>query len=197
MSNKPVNPACLRNQQPIADILQHYLTEQTYLLEIGSGTGQHAVYCAKRLPLLHWQPTELAANIANIELWRQDAALANILAPLVLDIERAWPVTQADNIFTANTVHFISQQAVMALFAGAARLLPSQGLLMIYGPFNKGHQYTSEGNRSLDEWLKTVVNPEAGIKDIDDITRLAADYGLTPVANHTMPANNLMLVFSR
>ncbi|CAH0992404.1 hypothetical protein SIN8267_02524 [Sinobacterium norvegicum] len=197
MVNKPVAEACLRNQQPIAEILQQYLGDQRCLLEIGSGTGQHAVYCAERLPQLQWQPTELAGNIAGIDLWRRDAGLDNILPPLILDLDQPWPQVAADNIFTANTVHFVSQASVDNLFAQAGQRLPVKGLLMIYGPFNQGHQYTSEGNRGLDQWLKTSVNPQAGIKDIGDITTLAAVNNLTLIARHTMPANNLMLVFRR
>jgi cyclopropane fatty-acyl-phospholipid synthase-like methyltransferase len=195
--DKPVSEACLRNQQPIADRLKEYLPEPTFLLEIGSGTGQHAVYCAERLPHVSWQPSDLVAAHEGMNLWLAEANLPNILPPLVLDVEQLWPVEQVDAIFTANTIHYVPWKTVLALFEGAARILSSGSLLLIYGPFNEHGQYTSEGNARLDAWLKSNVHAEVGIKDLDQLKMLAANNDFKLQENRDMPANNRLLVFKK
>ena len=192
---KPVSEACFRNQKPIAEALISYLSEVEFLLEIGSGTGQHAVYCAARLPHIRWQPSDLLAAHQGMNMWLNEANLPNILPPLVLDVEQLWPIEQVDAIFTANTIHYVPWKTVVALFEGAARILSSDGLLLIYGPFNEHGQFTSEGNASLDAWVKSSVNPQAGIKDLDQLKMLAAKLGLQLKDNREMPANNRLLVF--
>ena len=199
--NKPVSEACLRNQAPIADALIKLLPSAARLLEIGSGTGQHAVFCAKALPHISWQPSDLTQHHDGMKLWITEANLANVLAPLMLDVDQAWPdfssTQKIDHVFTANTVHYIAHESVVNMFTGISRLLDKDGLFMMYGPVNINGEYTSEGNVRLDEWLKTCVNPLAGIKDLADIAGLAKDQGLALIDNLAMPANNRLLVFQK
>lgn len=194
---KPFSEACLRNQQPIADALKKLLPNPARLLEIGSGTGQHAVFCAQALPHIQWQTSDLPQHHEGMLKWIEDAALDNVLPPLVLDVDQAWPLIDVDHVFTANTVHYIANTSVVNMFAQVSELLPEKGLFVIYGPVNVAGQFTSEGNAGLDEWLKTCVNPLAGIKDIADIEQLARDQGLALIDNLAMPANNRLLVLQK
>lgn len=197
LSQKPMSDACLRNQQPIATALSTYLKVPGKVLEIGSGTGQHAVFIASQLPHLQWQPTDLADAAPGIELWRRDAGLANVLPAQELDVNRwPWPLEPEafDAVFTANTVHFVSWKTVENLFRGTKQVLVEGGYLLIYGPFNENGQYTSQGNQSLDQWLKQR-DPESGIKDREAVIELAADYGLIYRDSHSLPANNQLLSF--
>lgn len=194
---KPFSEACLRNQQPIADALKKLLPNPARLLEIGSGTGQHAVFCAQALPHIQWQTSDLLQHHEGMLKWIEDAALDNVLPPLVLDVDQAWPLIGVDHVFTANTVHYIANTSVVNMFAQVSELLPEKGLFVIYGPVNVAGQFTSEGNAGLDEWLKTCVNPLAGIKDIADIEQLARDQGLALIDNLAMPANNRLLVLQK
>jgi cyclopropane fatty-acyl-phospholipid synthase-like methyltransferase len=197
---KPFSEACLRNQQPIADALKKLLPNAARLLEIGSGTGQHAVFCAQALPHLKWQTSDLPQHHEGMLKWIEDAGLDNVLPPLVLDVDQAWPDFSAasiSHVFTANTVHYIAWESVVNMFTNVSELLPEKGLFVIYGPVNVAGQYTSEGNAGLDEWLKTCVNPLAGIKDIADIEQLAKDQGLALIDNIAMPANNRLLVLQK
>ena len=199
--NKPISEACLRNQAPIAAALKTLLPDATRLLEIGSGTGQHAVFCAGELPHVIWQPSDLAQHHKGMKLWISEAALNNVLAPLVLDVDQEWPdfdsIQKIDHVFTANTVHYIAHESVENMFSGISRLIPVGGLFMMYGPVNVNGEFTSEGNARLDEWLKTCVNPLAGIKDLASIERLAKDQGLALIDNLAMPANNRLLIFQK
>ena len=195
--NKPIAEACLRNQQPIAEQLAKLLPAAGALLELGSGTGQHAVYCAHRLPHINWQPSDIKQNLTSIKCWVDDAALANVLPAIELDVDQPWPVDRADYVFTANTLHYISLDSVKNLFAGVSNVLPESGLFIVYGPVNEKGEYTSEGNVRLDEWLKSYVNPLAGIKDIELLMSLAASEQLTLVDNIAMPANNRLLVMQK
>lgn len=195
--NKPISEACLRNQAPIADALKQLLPEPARLLEIGSGTGQHAVFCAHELPHIVWQPSDLAQHHRGMELWINESALDNIFMPLVLDVDQNWPQVDVDHVFSANTVHYIAQTSVVNMFTGISRLLASGGLCILYGPVNINGEYTSDGNARLDEWLKTCVNPLAGIKDLADIEALARDQNMTLIDNLAMPANNRLLVFQK
>ena len=195
--NKPIAEACLRNQQPIAEKLAQLLQSPGSLLELGSGTGQHAVYCAHRLPHINWQPSDIQQNLAGIKCWVDDAKLANILPAIELDIDQTWPVQRVDYVFTANTLHYISLDSVKNLFAGVSKILPEKGLFIVYGPVNENGEYTSDGNIRLDEWLKSCVNPLAGIKDIELLESLAALERLTLVDNIAMPANNRLLVIQK
>lgn len=198
ISDKPFSEACERNQQPIAAVLAAYLRKPAKVLEIGSGTGQHAVFIAGHLPHLLWQPTELPDALPGIDAWRQEAQLGNLKAPLALDASRLpWPVAREfDAVFTANTVHFVGWSTVESLFRGAADVLIRGGLMLVYGPFNEGGRYTSRGNEQLDQWLKQR-DPDSGIKDRDAVIDLAAGFGLRHLETHPMPANNELLSFTK
>lgn len=192
---------CTRSQQPIAQALSDILPKRSFVLEIGSGIGQHGAYISQHLPSLTWQPSEMAENLASIELWRQQIQCKNFLPPLTLDVNQAlWPVEQAGAVFTANTVHFVSWRTVQNMFAGVAQVLTAGGLFIIYGPFNYLSAeaidgiYQSEGNKSLDAWLKGN-NPEAGIKGFAQILTLARSHGFELQEDRDMPANNHILVF--
>jgi cyclopropane fatty-acyl-phospholipid synthase-like methyltransferase len=195
--NKPLSEACLRNQAPIAAALKSLLANPARLLEIGSGTGQHAVFCARELPHITWQPSDLVQNHDGMMQWINEAGLSNVLTPLVLDVDQEWPFIEVDHVFTANTVHYIAQTSVENMFAGIRDILAKDGLFMMYGPVNVKGKFTSEGNAGLDEWLKTCVNPLAGIKDLADIESWAKDQDLLLIDNLAMPANNRLLVFKK
>jgi cyclopropane fatty-acyl-phospholipid synthase-like methyltransferase len=198
--NKPISEACLRNQGPIAEALKERLPSMARLLEIGSGTGQHAVFCAQALPHIKWQTSDLLGNHEGMLQWIEDAGLDNVLPPLELDVDKTLPDFNGmsiDHVFTANTLHYIAWGSVVNMFAKVSALLPKKGLFVIYGPVNVEGQFTSEGNAGLDEWLTTCVNPLAGIKDIADIKQLAKDQGLTLIDNLAMPANNRLLVLQK
>jgi len=195
----PLAGACLRNQQPILEVLTLLFAEVDYVIEIGSGTGQHAVYCAAGLPHLIWQPTELEQTIEAVELWRCYAGLANVAEPVVLDVlQHPWPefAQSFDAAFTANTLHFVSWQAAVALFARLKGIMTEKATFAVYGPFNENGQYTSEGNRALDAWLKER-NSQCGIKDLGTIAAMAKTHGWRLQNVNRMPANNLMLVFEK
>lgn len=197
-AEKPFSEACERNQEPIREVLASVLTEPADVLELGSGTGQHAVYFARHLPHLTWQPSDVPEALPGIELWCREARLSNLLDPISLDVTSgAQGVDEAfDAVFTANTVHFVSWDVVRALFAVSAEKLREGGDLLIYGPFNEAGVYTSEGNRRLDAWLHSR-DPQSGIKERGQINELAAEYGLDAMACFEMPANNQLLHFRR
>lgn len=195
--NKPISEACLRNQAPIATALKHLLPEPAHVLEIGSGTGQHAVFCAHELPHVIWQPSDLVQHHDGMKLWINEADLDNVLMPLILDVDQVWPEIQVDHVFSANTVHYIAHESVVNMFTGISRLLATGGLCILYGPMNIDGKFTSEGNARLDDWLKTCVNPSAGIKDLADIESLARAQGMALIDNLAMPANNRLLIFCK
>jgi len=181
---------------PIAGILALYLDAADSLLEIGSGTGQHAVYFAARFPHLRWQASDLAAHLPGIRLWLDEAALPNLLPPLPLDVNGAWPATRFDAVFSANSAHIMSDATVAAMFRGVPRVLEAGGVFALYGPFNYGGAYTSESNARFDDWLK-ARDPQSGIKDFERLDALAQEGGLRLIADHEMPVNNRTLVWRR
>ena len=193
----PVAESCLRNQQPILDVLQQELPADAVVLEIGSGTGQHAAFMAEHLPHIRWQPSEVAENIAGINAWRRHSAVENFLPPLVLDITQdLWPVKQVDAVFSANVVHFVGWHKVRSMMAGIGRVLKNTGLAIFYGPYNYGGQFTSDGNRQLDQWLKSR-DPDSGIKDFEQIVLAARKEKLRLLKDIAMPANNRILIMQK
>jgi SAM-dependent methyltransferase len=145
---KPHSEACERNREPILQVLRQLFTQPGVALEIGAGTGQHAVHFAGNLPHLQWQPTDREENLAGIALWVSEAALPNLRAPLKFDVRDAeWPVPTVDYVFSANTAHIMSWAEVELMFAGVARALRPRGLFALYGPFNRDGRFTSESNR--------------------------------------------------
>ncbi|WP_221798375.1 DUF938 domain-containing protein [Oceanobacter mangrovi] len=194
----PVADSCLRNQQPIAEVLEAELPAHSVVLEIGSGTGQHAVFITQRLPNITWQPSELAERLSVINARRLRSGQANFLPPLVLDVAQdLWPVKQVDAIFSANVAHYISWPKLRSMFAGMGRVLRTSGLAFLYGPYNYEGKFTSDGNKALDEWLKADVDAEAGIKDFEQVVLAARKEKLRLVKDIAMPANNRILVFKK
>lgn len=194
---KPHSDACERNREPILHVLRQWFTQPGTALEIGAGTGQHAVHFATHLPHLQWQPTDCEANLAGIGMWVNEAALPNLRAPLQLDVrDGEWPVQTVDYVFSANTTHIMGWPEVEAMFAGIARVLRAQGRFALYGPFNRDGHFTSESNRAFDASLR-ARDPKMGLRDDQALKALAAGHGLAFATEHAMPANNRLLLWSR
>ena len=192
---KPHSEACDRNRDPILSILKIAFAGAGSVLEIGSGTGQHAVYFGAALPHLTWQTTDLPANHAGISMWLDEARLRNVLPPLVLDVrEEPWPVDGIDAVFTANTLHIRSWPDVGQLVAGIGRILEPGGPVCIYGPFSYHGAHTSESNARFDAMLR-ARDAASGIRNFEEVRELGARNGLAFEADHAMPANNRLLVF--
>lgn len=194
---KPFAESCEQNRDPILAVLREAFADRRRVLEIASGTGQHAVYFAEALPHLNWQTSELPENHAGIQSWLDEAGLANVLPPLALDVNATdWPVGEVDAIFNANTVHIIAWTAVQRLFAGIGRVLEVGGIVCMYGPFNYGGQFTSESNARFDVWLKSR-DPNSGVRDFEALDRLAEAQGLRLEQDVAMPSNNRTLIWRR
>lgn len=192
---KPFAESCEINKHPILEVLKDVFAGRERVLEIASGTGQHAVHFGRALPHLTWQTSELAKNHAGIKAWLDEAELTNVLQPVALDVDDAsWPVTSFDAIFNANTVHIISWPQVKALFAHIARVIEPGGCVCFYGPYNYQGKFTSESNARFDEWLKSR-DPESGVRDFEAIDQLAASHGLSLSNDIEMPINNRTLVW--
>ena len=196
----PFSEACERNKGPILEVLRRWLGESPGLVvEIGSGTGQHAVHFARHLQQLSWQPTETPGNLAGLNARVGVEGPCNLLPPLELDVvQHDWPCVAdgADAVFTANTLHIMSWPEVQALFRGVGRVLRDEGLLIVYGPFRYGGQYTSYSNASFDEALRSR-DPASGIRDFEALDALAVQQGLSLVVDEAMPANNQTLVWRK
>lgn len=193
---KPYAESCDQNRQPILEVLRPLLTECARLLEIGSGTGQHAVFFAEQFPHLRWQTSDVAANHPGIHAWLAEGP-ANALAPLDIDVTRTdWPGLEVDAVFSANTVHIMGWPAVEALFNHLPSVLRRGGRFILYGPFNYHGQYTSESNARFDQWLK-ARDPQSAIRNFEDLDALARANGLFLEADNPMPANNRTLVWVR
>jgi cyclopropane fatty-acyl-phospholipid synthase-like methyltransferase len=195
-TSKPFAPACERNRGPILDVLKQYFPDRRRILEIGSGTGQHAVFFAPAFPNATWQTSELAENLPGLRMWLDEAALPNLPPPIVLDVTGVWPDTRFDAVFSANTLHIMPWSTVEQFFAGLSRLLEPDGLLAAYGPFNYHGTYTSQSNREFDAWLKQR-SADSAIRDFEAVDRLAHAIGCQLVKDHAMPANNRLLVWRR
>ena len=192
---KPYAESSEVNKVPILAVLREIFADRNRVLEIASGTGQHAVYFARELPHLIWQPSELAQNLAGIQAWLDEAQLSNVLAPLAIDVNDArWPVTAVDAIFNANTVHIISWPETERLFAHIARVIEPGGCVCLYGPYNYGGKFTSESNARFGAWLKSR-DPNSGVRDFEAVNRLAASHGLELLHDIEMPSNNRILVW--
>lgn len=194
---KPHSDAYERNRAPILAVLERVFADRHAVLEIGSGTGQHAVHFARALAHLVWQPSEVTENVAGIRLWVEDAALPNLRHPISLDVgDAVWPELPVDAAFSANTFHIMSWPLVEKTIAGLAHLLPAGGLFAVYGPFNYGGRYTSEGNARFDATLK-ARDPASGLRDVEALAVAAGRAGLALAEDNAMPANNRLLVFRK
>jgi hypothetical protein len=191
-------PAALRNRQPIAEVLAQWLPAGGLVLEIASGTGEHAVFFAERFPSLDWQPSDIHPDaLASIAAWREANDLANLRPPLVIDASSPdWPIDEADAVLSINMVHISPWTSALGLIAGAARLLRSGAPLILYGPWLKDDVPIVPSNLDFDADLKRR-NPEWGLRRVEDFAAAAAPSGFTLEATRQMPANNLMLLFRK
>jgi len=208
---KPFSPHCERNQGPILEALRPHFLHCRRVLEIGSGTGQHAVFFAAALPATLWQTSDVDENLPGIRQWIEEAALPNLPAPLAFDVNGPRPLVDGpgpldvdgrppnarfDAAFTANTLHIMSWPEVEALFAALDEVLEPQATLAVYGPFNYDGRFTSDSNRDFDGWLK-MRSAHSGVRDFEAVDVLAKSIGLQLVNDHAMPANNRLLVWRR
>jgi SAM-dependent methyltransferase len=193
----PFSAACERNKDPILEVLRLRFADRTQVLEIGSGTGQHAVYFARELGHLTWHPTEQLVYLADLTERVKLEGPGNLRAATLLDVRQAvWPVRGVDAMFTANTLHIMSWPEVMALFNGIGTVLVPGGVLCIYGPFRYAGKYTSDSNQEFDRMLQER-DPQSGLRDIEAVSLLADQYGLRLDADFDLPANNRLLVFTK
>ena len=191
-------PAVARNREPILAVLRRVLPERGLMLEIASGSGEHAVHFAAAMPDLTWQPTDPDPEaLTSIAAHRAAAQLPNLLPPRVLDAAApVWPVTQADAIVAINMIHIAPWSAAEGLMAGAGRLLAPDRVLYLYGPFREHGRHTAPSNAAFDESLR-ARNREWGVRDLDEVATLADRHGFTLCERVAMPANNLSVVFRR
>lgn len=197
MVDKPCSPACERNRAPILAVLRDRFAARRRVLEVGSGTGQHAVHFAAGMTWLEWQASDREEHLPGIQAWLDEAALPNTPPPLALDVTCGpWPTGPYDAVFSANTLHIMAWPAVEAFFAGLAGVLADEATVVVYGPFNQGGAYTSDSNRAFDAWLK-ARDPLSGIRDVEAVDTLARGIGLRLAADLPMPANNRALAWIR
>jgi SAM-dependent methyltransferase len=191
-------PHVARNRDPILDVLRRVLPQRGLVLEIASGSGEHAAYFAQSLPVLTWQPTDPdAAALASIAAHRDHAGVSNLRAPVLLDVTaEIWPLTRADAIVCCNMIHIAPWVACEGLIAGAARVLPAGGVLYLYGPYRIGGRHTAPSNAAFDADLR-ARDPAWGIRDLDEVTALVESRGLARIDTVEMPANNLSVIFRR
>lgn len=189
-------PATERNKDVIREVLARELPEAGVVLEIASGTGEHALHFAAAFPHLTWQPSDPdEAARASITAWRADAGLPNLAAPLALDVTAPWPIARADAIVCINMIHISPWEATLALFAGAADRLPPGGLLYTYGPY-RFDGVTAPSNVEFERWLHGK-DPRFGVRDVRELTVAAGERGLVLCGAVAMPANNHSLLFRR
>ena len=194
---RPYSQACINNRDPILKVIEPLLQDCARVLEIGSGTGQHAIYFADRMRHLTWIVSDLPANHEGINAWLRDADSPNIHGPLSLDVHSPrWQVGSVDAVFSANTAHIMDVNAVQAMFEGTGRLLSDGGIFLLYGPFCRGGQQTSASNLRFDRFLR-AQDPSMGIRDLDWLKTMAAETGLCLEEEVAMPANNMILVWRK
>lgn len=200
---KTCAPACERNRAPILGVLRGHFGDRQRVLEIGSGTGQHAVHFAAAMPWLSWQCSDLAERLPGIRAWLDEAGLPNTPPPLPLDLSDAgWsrPLmdrpARFDAAFSANVLHIVAWPLVEAMFSGLDAVLAEDATVAVYGPFNYRGEWTSDSNREFDAWLQ-ARDPRSGIRDFEAVDALARAVGLRLVDDAAMPANNRTLVWRR
>jgi len=194
---KFLSEAAERNKLPILEILRTVFVDRNRVLEIGSGTGQHAVYFAPLLNHLAWQPTELPNNLSALQTCCNENPAPNLAKPIRLNVDdEPWLIPAMDAAYTANTLHIVSWQQVCRMFSKVGSLLPAGGVFCSYGPFNRDGGYTSESNASFDACL-CASDPESGLRDIGKLVFQAEANGLFLITDHAMPANNRLLVWRK
>ena len=197
MSTIPFSTAAERNRQPILDVLRDVLPLEGSVLEIGSGTGQHAVFFAQNLPGMMWQPTDREENLAGLEACFSNEGNQRILPPLKLDVlSDPWPGCSYDAAYSANTAHIMPWEAVIAMFAGVGAHLVSDARFCLYGPFNIENRFTSPSNAQFDAHLRGQ-DPQMGIRDLAAIENLAKLHRMQLERKTVMPANNFILAFRK
>ena len=195
--SKPFSQACENNKAAILTVISQYFQGDLTVLEIGSYTGQHAQYFASQLAQVNWQPSDIQDNLPIVEAGLADLTRSNILPPLVLDVsQQPWPVKKVGGVFSANTLHIMAQEKLADFFHGAGSVLEAGGFLCVYGPFKYAGEYTSESNASFELWLQER-DPVSAIRDFETLNALAEKAGLTLVSDHSMPANNQLLVWKK
>ena len=192
------SPASERNSEPILAVLRTVLPAAGRVLEIASGTGQHAICFARAMPGLDWQPSDADAGArASTAAWIAHEGLANVRAPLALDVHQSdWGVDALDAVVCINMIHISPWSAAQALFAGASRRLVDGGVLYLYGPYKRGGAHTSPSNDAFDQQLRGR-DPEWGVRDMEAVVALGASAGLVCDEPIAMPANNFSLVFRK
>jgi cyclopropane fatty-acyl-phospholipid synthase-like methyltransferase len=193
---KPNAPSCERNRDPILEALSVQFADRQQVLEIGSGTGQHAVYFAAAMSGWRWQCTDRAENLPGIRQWLDEAALPNTPPPIALDVNGPWPAARYDAVFSANTLHIMGWDEVELLFDHLAEVTTQNAKLAIYGPFNYDGRYTSESNASFDQWLQ-ARGAHMRIRDAEAVDALAELAGFDLIDDIAMPANNRLRVWQR
>ena len=194
-SGLPYSQASENNKTFILDILKKHLGDQERVLEIGGGTGQHAVYFAQCLPQAHWQSTDIPSNVGVLNQRILANNLPNLPAATALDVnQRQWHCDSRSAVFTANSLHIMSEGSVRSFFTGIGTALEARGLLFIYGPFKYNGGFTTESNARFDLWLKDR-DPVSGIRDFETIAALAKISGLSLLEDYKLPANNQLLVW--
>ena len=193
---KPHAPSTEKNREPILAVLREHFAGCPEVLEIGSGTGQHAIFFAAAMPHLMWQTSDCPENLPGIAAWLAEAALPNTPPPFALDVVGDWPERRYDAIFSANTLHIMPWEAVVRLFARLPEVLAADARVAVYGPFNYGGSFTSESNAAFDRWLKEKA-PHQGIRDFEKVNELAALAGLGLIEDRAMPSNNRCVTWQR
>ncbi|MFV8818870.1 DUF938 domain-containing protein [Haliea sp. E17] len=195
MDALPFSQACENNKAPILEVLSRVFADRNAVLEVASGTGQHATWFAGHLPHLSWQPTELPEHLPVLMPRCEHYAGTNLRPPLVLDVsQRPWPITVPTAIFSANSLHIMPFSSVEDFFAELGDSAPEGTLLAIYGPFNYNGAYTSESNSRFDQWL-AQQSPYSAIRDFEAVNALAESAGFTLQEDNAMPANNRLVVW--
>jgi SAM-dependent methyltransferase len=196
MPHKPFSPACERNQDAILDVLRAQFADRTRVLEVGSGTGQHAVHFAQALPQLVWQASDVESNLPGIRQWLAHAPRPNLPEPVVFDLNGAPPDGQFDAVFSANTLHIMGWTEVQRLFELLPDLMRPGALLCVYGPFNYGGEFTSQSNAAFDASLR-FTDPRRGLRAFEAVDALARAAGMRLLDDRAMPANNRCITWRR
>ncbi|MDB3992200.1 class I SAM-dependent methyltransferase [Gammaproteobacteria bacterium] len=196
-SQLPYSEACEKNKSSILKIFQKYIKNQKTLLEIGSGSGQHAAFFAERFPNLVWQSSDVTETLYSLNLRLVESRLKNLPEALPVNVDNLlWSEDKYDLIFTANSLHIMSESSVRNFFLGLPKVLEDFGLVLIYGPFKYKGQFTTESNAEFDNWLK-ARDLRSGIRDFESVNFLAKEARLELIEDASMPANNQLLVYSK